>query len=126
MALRGALPAGLMAAAALALGACGEKEENITSSKTTATETTQTVAAKLDPQVAEQKARQAASAALPKSFTVRPADWSVTCSGGESGGAWTCKVKGGPCSGRVIVSPPSGADANAITTDAKGVGCKAE
>ena len=124
MAFRRALPAGLVAAA-LALAACGEKEENITSSATTATETTSTVAAKLDPQVAEQKARQAASAALPKSFTVRPADWSVNCTGGESGGAWTCTVKGGPCSGRVIVNPPSGADANAITTDAKGVGCRA-
>jgi len=125
MAFRRALPAGLVVAA-LALAACGEKEENITSSATTATEATTTVAAKLDPQVAEQKARQAASAALPKSFTVRPADWAVTCSGGESGGAWTCRVKGGPCAGNVIVRPPSGADANAITTDAKGVGCRAD
>jgi hypothetical protein len=125
MALRRGLAGGVLAAAALALAACGEKEENITAAETTATETT-TVAAKLDPQVAEQKARQAASAALPKSFTVRPADWSVTCSGGESGGAWTCTVKGGPCSGKVIVNPPSGADANAITTNAKGVGCKAD
>jgi hypothetical protein len=126
MALRRALPAGLMLAAVLSLAACGEKEENITSSATTATETTETVAAKLDPEVAEQHAGQAASAALPKSFTVRPADWAVTCSGGESGGAWTCTVKGGPCSGKVIVSPPSGADANAITANAKGVGCKAD
>jgi predicted small lipoprotein YifL len=126
MALGRALQAVLVVAAVLALAACGEKEENITSADTTATETTQTVAAKLDPEVAEQHAREAASAALPKSFTVRPADWSVTCSGGESGGAWTCTVKGGPCSGKVIVSPPSGADANAITTDAKGVGCRAD
>ena len=125
MALRPALPAGLIVAA-LALAACGEKEENITTSEATPTEATTTVAPKLDPQVAEQQARRAASAALPKSFTVRPAAWSVNCSGGENGGDWTCKVKSGLCSGNVIVSPPSGADANAITTDAKGVGCKAD
>ena len=113
----------LLVSLAVALGACSEKEENITSSSTT-TEVT-TPSAKIAPQVAEQRARQAASAALPKGFTVKPADWRVSCSGGESGGSWTCTVKGGACSGKVIVSPPSGADANAITTDAKGVGCKA-
>ena len=118
---------GVLLVAALLLVACGEKEENITSSDATGTETaTQTVTAKIDPQVAEQRARLAASNALPKSFTVRPADWKVSCSGGEDGGAWTCTVEGGPCSGKVIVNPPSGADANEITADAKGVGCKAE
>jgi hypothetical protein len=110
---------------AVALAACGEKEENITSS-TTDTETTQTVSAKIAPQVAEQRARLAASAALPKSFTVRPADWKVTCAGGETGGQWVCNVSGGPCSGKVVVSPPSGPDANEIGTNAKGVGCKAD
>ena len=115
-----------LAVLALSVGACSEKEENITSSTTGTETTTTTVSPKIDPQVAEQRARQAASAALPKGFNVRPADWKVTCSGGESGGQWVCNVTGGPCSGKVIVSPPSGADANQIGTNAKGVGCKAD
>ena len=122
---RAAAGAVLLVSLAVALGACSEKEENITTSAT-ATEATQTVAPAIDAGVAEQRARQAASAAVPKGFTVKPGAWKVSCSGGESGGSWTCSVQAGPCSGKVIVGLPSGADANAITTDAKGVGCKAD
>jgi hypothetical protein len=122
-----AVLAAALASGGLAVAAYGEKEENITSPATTGTGTVTTADAKVEPQVAERRARTAASAALPKGFTVRPADWSVTCSGGEGGGAWTCRVQGGPCKGTVIVRPPSsGPDASGIRTDASGVGCIAE
>ena len=76
--------AATLAALSLGLGACGEKEENL-SSGTTATEATTTVAATIKPQVAEQRARGAASAAVPNEFTVKPGAWNVSCTGGESG-----------------------------------------
>lgn len=113
----------MLAAAALTLGACGEKEESISPETTVATTTTAEPA--IQPEVAEKRAREAASAAVPNGFKVRPADWKVSCAGGEGGGQWSCTVSAGPCRGKVLVSPPSGADANAITTNAKGVGCKA-
>ena len=114
-----------MLAAAVALGACGEKKEDLSPSTEAGTTMTTTPVVALEPKVAEARARDAASAALPKGIVIRPADWTASCSGGKSGGAWTCSVKSGRCHGNVIVRPPSGADANAIRANAKGVRCVA-
>jgi hypothetical protein len=107
----------------VALGACGEKKEDLSPSTDAATSTSTTPVVALEPKVAEARARKAASAALPKGIVIRPADWTVSCSGGESGGPWTCSVKGGRCHGNVIVRPPTGADG--IMANAKGVRCTA-
>jgi hypothetical protein len=120
---RGLLVAAVVVAA-LALVACGEKEENLTpSTDTTATTTTPTVPA-LEPQVVEARARDAASAKVARRVKIAPSAWSASCAGGEDGGAWTCHMRSGPCKGPVIVSPPSGpAEPAAITTDASGIRC---
>ncbi len=115
----------LAVAVAVALGACGEKKEDLSPPTEAGTTTTTTPVVALEPKVVEARARDAASGALPKGIVIRPADWTASCSGGESGGAWTCSVKSGRCHGDVIVRPPSGADANAITANAKGVSCTA-
>jgi len=77
----------------------------------------------LQPQVVEARARDAASAKVAKVVKIRPAAWTAACSGGESGGTWTCHLSSDRCKGPVTVSPPSGPDANAITTDASGIRC---
>jgi hypothetical protein len=77
---------------------------------------------------AELAARREASAQLedqPGGFSVAKSEWQVSCSGGESGGAWTCKVDQGgqgPCSGTVTVTPQ--ADGSTITNGK--VGCIAD
>lgn len=119
---RGLITAAVVVAA-LALGACGEKDENLTPSTDTTAITTTPVPA-LEPQVVEARARDAASAKVARRVKIAPSAWSASCAGGEDGGAWTCHMRSGPCKGPVIVKPPSGpAEPAAITTDASGIRC---
>ena len=80
---------------------------------------------KVELENAERNARREASRQLEDQgggFTVAEADWQVTCSGGESGGAWSCKLSSGPCSGTADVVPQG--EGVSVTT-AK-VGCAAD
>jgi hypothetical protein len=129
MALRRALPAGLAVAAALALAACGEKEETITSSDTTETSTPTTATIPDNSTLerrAEKAARVAASAAVPKGFAVRPTDWTVSQCQGATGG-YICGLRSGPCGGSVMVFlPREGGPSQVETQVSKKFGCVAD
>ena len=127
-----------LAFAALVAG-CGDDEEKTTTQTVTQTET-ETVAApqtptataesgggeaKVDKAQAEENAREEASRQLetqPGGFTVPEDEWQVSCTGGEGGGPWACKLDSGPCSGTATVTPR----ADGLTLTKADVGCVAD
>ncbi|HEX2360237.1 MAG TPA: hypothetical protein VHH72_10530 [Solirubrobacterales bacterium] len=117
---------------ALLLGACAEKEENIQPVEPEIG----TVAApgativQVQGQAAKQLARQTASAVLPAGFSVKPADWRVTCAPAAKD-LVICRVRSGPCKGPVVLRPakvPAGVspEGYAPKADASAVGCVAD
>jgi hypothetical protein len=135
------LTAVALAAVAVAAG-CGDDDEDQPAAETqTVTQTETAPAETTEPETtteaepeggaqateaeAEESAREEATAQLenqPGGFSVAEGDWMVTCTGGEGGGPWACKVESGPCSGTVTVTPQ---DDGSRLAEAK-VGCIAE
>lgn len=132
----------LMAALAIAatVGGCGGDDEpktvteSVTETETATAEEAQPKTggagaggeAKVAKAAAEQSARKEASSQLerqPGGFAVAESEWQVSCSGGESGGTWNCRLdQGGPCSGTATVTPrPDG-----MTVTVAKVGCIAD
>ena len=117
---------------ALLLGACGEKEENIepVEPEIGAIPAPGATIVQVQGPAAKQLARDAASAVLPPSFGVAPADWRVTC---ESAAKQLviCRVRSGPCKGPVVIRPakvPAGESPEGYSpkADASAVGCVAD
>ena len=127
--------------ALLAIAGCGGDDEakttteTVTQTDTVTTPETQTQTndatggeAKVELADAERSARRESSRQLENQaggFTVAEGDWQVDCSGGESGGPWTCKVDQGgqgPCSGTATVTPR----ADGLTVTTAKVGCIAD